>query len=82
MSVKALALSILQKEKGVPNGVQPLVSVGLPVGQPKPLAHEPCWHCDGVKICGCSSCYQGLGGPGPCRACKGVGLIAHGEAIQ
>lgn len=32
-----------------------------------------CWHCAGVRRCGCSTCWQA--GPGPCVTCQGTGQV-------
>lgn len=56
------------------------ISEAVPAKLSKPQSSNVCWHCCGQKSCSCSSCYQGLGGQAPCRACKGAGQL--GVAIQ
>jgi hypothetical protein len=35
-----------------------------------------CWHCNGLKRCGCSTCAPGgLTESGVCAACKGTGYL-------
>jgi len=32
-----------------------------------------CWHCQGARRCGCSTCWTG--GPGECATCQGTGKV-------
>jgi tubulysin polyketide synthase-like protein len=50
----------------------------LTLSREKPLqkVESVCWHCNGERVCPCSTCWNpATGGPSDCAACKGTGKV-------